>query len=301
MCVQRVLPRSYLLLGLAISTAITFGSAFEAQAQADFNIQSRLNTFTTPLVLSPDIATPSATPSDPTAAVFSSFSKGARNAAAPKGGACIKDKDFVLLILKKLSTEGKLRYMPEDLQDLKSGKDPRLAKPEDAARILNHILSRLNDSQDGAILQWLKDPQPPKGSKKSQDVGVALSALPVSFCDYSPPPTGKVSSPFNPSLESNVLKSNTNVQADRALGYGGTAQVTAAGFRPYDVMGLSIGSASAGTISFPRRALISCHAGRLSILYQCSRHINYNYKDRKMGCLLTLIQRRHLRQCRQQT
>src|SRR5438045_1782577 len=119
MCVQRVLPRSYFLLGLAISTAVTFGSTFEARAQADLNMQSRLDSFTPPFVLSPAFATPIELPRD-VAERLKTLDKKKR------GGACMSAKDFVLLIYDIYK-----EIIPADLQDENNLKE-QLEKPEEA-------------------------------------------------------------------------------------------------------------------------------------------------------------------------
>jgi hypothetical protein len=67
----------------------------------------------------------------------------------------------------------------------------------------------------------------------------------------------KVTFPFNPTYETNVLKTNLNVHPDTSAGFGGNVQVTGpAGVegRPFDLVGFGAGSASARYSAFPSKS-----------------------------------------------
>jgi hypothetical protein len=64
--------------------------------------------------------------------------------------------------------------------------------------------------------------------------------------------------PFNPTYETNVFKSNTNVHPDTSFGFGGGWQVVTGvgdhGERPFDLVALSVGSASSRYTAFPSQS-----------------------------------------------
>jgi hypothetical protein len=70
------------------------------------------------------------------------------------------------------------------------------------------------------------------------------------------PTAVKFTFPFNPTYETNVLKSNTNVYPDTSFGFGGGWQmVTGVDGRPFDLVALSVGSASSRYTAFPSQSL----------------------------------------------
>jgi len=106
----------------------------------------------------------------------------------------------------------------------------------------------------------------PDALRRTRDVLTALQAdkpltdslyavyYPVNFCDPKQKTVVKLSALSNPDYETNVLKSNTNVQHDTSYAYGGNLLVTTGGFRDFDIMGMSIGSASARYDKFPAKS-----------------------------------------------
>ena len=61
---------------------------------------------------------------------------------------------------------------------------------------------------------------------------------------YEQPTTWKLTAPFNPSYESNALKSNAVANSDINYSFGGTGQVVVGGHGVYDLLGVSIQSQS---------------------------------------------------------
>jgi hypothetical protein len=65
----------------------------------------------------------------------------------------------------------------------------------------------------------------------------------------------KFTFPFNPTYETNVFKSNTNVHPDTSAGFGAGWQVTTGvDGRPFDIIALSMGSASSRYNAFPSQS-----------------------------------------------
>jgi hypothetical protein len=235
-----------LFFGFAVSAvaATTFGSAFEARAQADLNIQSRLDSFTPPFVLSPRLGTPVDLP--PGLNKYLTFE--GKGPDETKGGACMSAKDFILLI-HSVHPE----ILPIELQGLKKSQLVEYIdkKPEDADLILREALEFAKERRYSQVLDWLRNPREvPKGGQTI----VAVEKYAVSLCKPRQPPTVKVTVPFNPSQESNVLKTTQNPHEDTSFGFGGSLQAVTAGVRAYDLMGLSVGSVSARYDKFPSKS-----------------------------------------------
>jgi hypothetical protein len=188
---------------------------------------------------------------------------------------------------------------PEDLitklKDLKTLQDKKDHKPEiplsdkektqleegnvRAARLLNKALEALRlileknrmtlleVQSDGSIkyyevqsdgsIKYHEENAP--DFKKTLPSISSTDQLKINLCKDQQPLTVKFSFPFNPTDESNVLKSNENIHADRSLGFGGTVQVIsgASKDRPYDLIGFSVQSASARYQNFPSKSLDS--------------------------------------------
>jgi hypothetical protein len=75
-------------------------------------------------------------------------------------------------------------------------------------------------------------------------------------CMTAQPTNLAISGPFNPTYESNVLKSNTNVQRDISQGFGGTMLLTGPGLkdRAFDLVAFGVTSASARYSAFPSKS-----------------------------------------------
>jgi hypothetical protein len=84
---------------------------------------------------------------------------------------------------------------------------------------------------------------------------LAVKYYPPNLCDAKQKTTVKLSALSNPDYETNVLKSKTNIQHDTSHAFGGNIEVTTGGFRDFDIMGVSIGSASARYDKFATKSL----------------------------------------------
>jgi hypothetical protein len=84
---------------------------------------------------------------------------------------------------------------------------------------------------------------------------LATISLQIDFCHPRQPLNVKFSAPFNPSYDTNVLKTNTNPHTDTSYGLGGNVLITSGGFNDYDVMGVSIGTVSSRYHAFPAKSV----------------------------------------------
>jgi hypothetical protein len=230
MGVLRVVPPRYLVFAFAVSAAVAaaFGSSIEAQAQVqDLNIQSRIQTFSPPLL-----------PLNTTG----------------QQGVCTSDPVLVLLLSRYKAFQFHLPDpLPPDFPpDFPS--DPNLEyftkHPQFTADILAQYFSAHRSTFDNVYPKVKKEVSAPRNLKRSltdrliERYFIEQYFYPFSLCNPQQPTAVKASFPFNPDYESNVLKSNQNNSSGTSLGFGGTLQVTAAGVGPYDVIALSVGSAS---------------------------------------------------------
>ncbi len=127
-------------------------------------------------------------------------------------------KDELEALLKSPSETNRLAA--QALSNLKALQENELAVESSSGR----LHSELTDTQKRLIL--------------------SLPSYHVDLCTTEQPTTIKASFPFNPTIESNVFRSDENIHPDQSLGFGGTVQVTTGGWRPYDMMGFSVGSTS---------------------------------------------------------
>jgi hypothetical protein len=215
------------LSGFLVSAALTFvsGSFFEASAQVDINIQSRTQPYT-----------PSLVPS------ISDVQQITDNT-----GACLSDSVFVLILFRGAGL--KLGQLPPGVRD--DSPDPKknslvtyLGKnPQVASKLLADFFeSHPDQSVIKEAVRRYYSPPPHKVVTKSPDGRTAnlkfvQPPAPTPFCKSST--ITKLSIPFNPTSESNVLKSSLNDSPGTSLGFGGSLQVFAPGLRKFDVIGLS--------------------------------------------------------------
>jgi hypothetical protein len=85
----------------------------------------------------------------------------------------------------------------------------------------------------------------------------ALPPQPPNWSCPEQPTTLKFSLIANPTYETNVLKSNQNIQSDTSLGLTGTGLFTTHGFRDYDIIAFIAQSASARYTDFPSKSFDS--------------------------------------------
>jgi hypothetical protein len=227
----------YLFVGFAM-LALSGEAEREAHAQApDLNIQSRVQQYTIPLL--PGISQ-------------------TQQLSATNYGPCLTNPVFVLVLY--LFKQG-LLYQKGYLQLNKSQRDegnnslditnsPLVRDlqnhPADAASIIAKFFAsdpQSNIDVANAIKAYLNGEDHP-----IQKAGVLLpeqlTPFPIGYCN--PSPSLKLSAPFDPTYESNVLKSNVdnNNSAGTSIGYGGTLQVigpapASPGTKTFDVYGVS--------------------------------------------------------------
>jgi hypothetical protein len=81
-----------------------------------------------------------------------------------------------------------------------------------------------------------------------------VGPIPINWACPKQPPTLKFTFLSNPTYETNVLKSNQNIQSDTSLGFVGSGLFTTAGLRDYDIIAFSAGTASARYSAFPSKS-----------------------------------------------
>jgi hypothetical protein len=238
---ERALTSKYLTFGFAIPMTVVaaFGSVGKAQAQVDANIQSRLAPYTISV-------TPSASgPQQPMVYTV-----------------CKSPAELIVLLRQanrhQLVLPPNLEYIYK--QHGKMALQNYLQLPENrkmAAQLLDDYFS---SHPEIAKVRWWDLPKYWRlTEKKSADLRSLLPPSPINFCTTQGAPrtaTVKVSFPFNPTYESNVLKSNQNNSPGTSLGFGGAVQVTIPGIetRPLDVIGLSAQSQSVRYGQFPSKS-----------------------------------------------
>jgi hypothetical protein len=88
---------------------------------------------------------------------------------------------------------------------------------------------------------------PPADEQKLAEAVTRIKAFGIqyalNFCSSAT--TLKVSFPFNPTYETNVLKSNQNNSPGTSLGFGGSMQIVGPGLRQLDLVGISVQGQSA--------------------------------------------------------
>jgi hypothetical protein len=214
MAKQRVVSSNYLGVGLAIATGVAanFGSSLEAQAQVNPNIQTQLN------IVSPPLQTMLAQPENSSQMLTAFKKNGSTKCPTPNTGN--SDLDSVIYSTTKLSSadRDKLRTSvhaksSESIADL-------VAKPGMVA-VLKETLINIHKFQFAPV-------------------------TPKFECNYRQPSTVKISAPFNPTYETNILKSGNNSSPGESAGFGGNVLVTTGvKDRPWDLVALSASEASA--------------------------------------------------------
>jgi hypothetical protein len=225
----RTVLSKYLLRGVLLAAAFICisGAAFEARAQADLNIQSRT------LIYAPSLI--------PSVSDVQQITGTA--------GACLGDPVFILILLRYAD----LQLPPEIPPKFMDDKSPAAKNPlvgylgrnrQLAANILADFFKlHLDRSKIEEAVKRYYSPQ--RVARKSSDGQLTILTLP-------PAPTplcasqfvAKLSIPFNPTDESNVLKSNLNNSPGTSLGLGGSLQLFLPAARELDVIGLSVSEQS---------------------------------------------------------
>ena len=102
-------------------------------------------------------------------------------------------------------------------------------------------------------------------------------------------PGVRVSFPFNPTDETNVLKSATNIHSDGSLGFGGSFLLTLPGVRSYDVVGFNVSSASARYTNLPSKSLDAVTEQGIYQIYLGAYHPDFMPIDEKRGQIASLL------------
>ena len=244
----RIKPSKYLYVALV--TASFFELGVNAKAQVDLNIQSRVQIYTTPLT---GLASP------------------APDLNPHNLGACLTNPVFVqVLYLYKeglLYTKGYLQLSPEvaalgnDTLDFKSSRLINYLRLKQNTALAADIITKFfdldpNAAEDAinAVSDAVEKRDKPIHKIGEPQIGTRLKVkfippLPIGYCKAQP--SIKLIVPFNPTYESNVLKSNAhdNNSPGASAGFGGTLQIvapvpTAVGVRTFDVVGFSTQSQS---------------------------------------------------------
>ena len=217
-----------LMCGNLVAAVIIFGMTSEAKGQADLNIQSRLAPYILPVI-------PSPLDNQPYSGVI---------------GACLTDGLFIVLLIHTLDGTGHpLLTKPQELAGLQDSgkidnKNPLVKYLQTHPILAAHILARFFSDPNNVAeaKKHLATRNRPRA--KPGEVGIlAIQPLQLPLCGPGKT-TVKVTFPFNPDYETNVLKSNTNNSPGDSLGFGAALQMVTPGVRLGDVIGLSVQSQS---------------------------------------------------------
>lgn len=224
----------------AVLAAVLIFGAPKAQAQADLNIQSRVQTYTLPLTTGiTEIQQPN----------YTNF------------GACLDSAVLVVHLarwnfihLPPDPTRPKDQVgLPDNKNQLVSWFQKGAHKQEAADLLAQFFRTDANAESD---LRRAVSYNPPAQRQKQAK---AISPLQMFYCN--PGNVIKLSAPFNPTVESNVLKNNQNNSFGTSWGYGGAVQAftsaPSAAAQTFDVIGLSAQSASARYNQFPSKSFDS--------------------------------------------
>jgi hypothetical protein len=223
-------------IAMFIIATAAFGSSTPARAQADLNLQNRLQVFSPAIT----VLQPSTAP--------------AKNEIQLKSGKCVSKNDPA--VQRALTYHNKVHA------------------PVSVEYYVDHPEKLMEDLTEQTALD--------RRSGKLQKF--ALPPSPINFaCTIAQPTNLTISAPFNPTYESNVLKSNTNIQRDISQGFGGSMVLTAPGLkdRPFDLVAFSVASASARYSAFPSKSFDALsEQGLYQIFLGASR---YDDKGKPVG------------------
>jgi hypothetical protein len=94
--------------------------------------------------------------------------------------------------------------------------------------------------------------------KEKRNINISsVPNLPIPYCEKIQKTTYKFAITGNPTYETNVLRSDSNVHMDRSDNLGTTFLVTTAGYRPFDVIGISAGTNSSRYDQFTSKSMDS--------------------------------------------
>jgi hypothetical protein len=233
----------YLVCAVAVGMASGLGWSDRALAQADLNIQSRLQTYAFPLVPTlSDILRPT-----------------------DNQGACLADAAFIVMLKQNglLKLKESLAALDNGLSGIFLKQNPLYgylkenAHKQEAANILADFF------KDPANVRELKKKVPgyffslsgldtiklPNNSvSKRTNKFTTFIGFPISFCidptATQTQSTTKISLPITPTAESNVLKSNLNNSHGESFGFGGAVQIVTPMLKSFDLIAVTAASQS---------------------------------------------------------
>jgi hypothetical protein len=227
-------------LAIAIGVAAIFASAVEAEAQVDPNLQATVNIYS-PAVT---VVQPSAPTVNPGGFV------------AKRGSQLVPiDSDVVEQMIVERALAVQLQFLK--LQSNRAA--PKSLSPQDLE--LNQSLQGLDmditnkDTMRKSISKRISDIKRNDPDRYKRLAAQVVVVIPVTPSATPQPTTLKVSFPLNPTYETDVLKTGNNSSPGGSIGFGGSAQVTAAGFRQNDLMAVLVGSGSGRYPAFPTKSL----------------------------------------------
>jgi len=217
MVAQRVVSPNYLGIGVAIvaGVAVLVGASSQAQAQVNPNIQTQLD-----IILPPILVQPLTGPVTPEL-----------------------DKIYIqaankCVIFDERSKQFAARFLNFNL-NLK--RDFHDVTAENLKRDFHDVTA---EDVKNALEMYYGNASSRNSAKFR---GFAAAVPPLTDCKIRQPVTAKVSFPFNPTYETNILKSGNNSSPGESAGFGGSMQVTAGvgnGDRPWDLVTIGGGEAS---------------------------------------------------------
>jgi hypothetical protein len=222
MAKQRAVSSNYLGVGLAIATGVAanLGLSLQAQAQVDPNIQSRL-----------DILLPPISAQSPTGGVATEPGKTFITTKKTSGCALTEELRGVAAKLRWLKWQN----------ELLTDKNARVLTEREIAQSLT----------EQEIKQTIEEYLNGQANYTDEQRKLAEKSIaPVKLnpnCPIRQPIKVQLSFPFNPTYETNILRSSNNGSPGESAGFGGTMLVTAGvgdGSRPWDIVAFSGGEAS---------------------------------------------------------
>lgn len=219
---RRVLSSNYLGVGLAIATGLlaNLGSVPQARAQADLNVQSRLDTIMPPVTAQLPTSTSTAGP-------------GQTN--VPKGFTALNQNASCV------PTES-LRGAAATISVLSAKNSGALAVARSAASFTQQEIKDIVQGYfNGGYANFTEEQR----SKIKIAVAAAVNPNPDTGCLNRQAAKVQISLPFNPTYETNILRSGNNSSPGDSAGFGGSVTV-ASGVdgRPWDFVILNAQEAS---------------------------------------------------------
>ncbi len=212
----------YIGTGFAFSIAFAsfFGAGVDARAQ-DLNLQTQINITSPP----PFTTTPPST--DIVSDNYVTWLSDVTWLSGAKKGSCSPVSSLEVLQFAARSMSPK-KFAEESVSGRPMSEENKIEFLRKNPQELNKILKGLVAQGDNSKFKPFE-----------------LKQSPIKFGCDAQPTTVKVSFPFNPTNETNILKKGNNGSPGESFGFGGNVLATTAGLRPLDLVALSAGEASA--------------------------------------------------------